>query len=99
MNIAFSDLFGKKLALLLHFRNENGEQAAGLVCGTAFLHEGKMAIHRGNLLPPLSLPLEIVWRAKLVPGEMKDLLKKADYCLQATVAELGLHKGFQSDWH
>jgi hypothetical protein len=90
MNIAYSDLFGKKLALLVWYQNENGDPTAGVMSGTAFLHDGQMAIHRGNLLPPLRIPLDLVWRAKQVPNDLKDILRMADYCIQGTLQELGL---------
>lgn len=90
MNVAFPDLFGKKVALLLWYFNENGESTAGVVSGTAFLHDGNMAIHRGSLLPPLPIPLSLVWRAKQVPSDLKDILKMADYCIQGTLSELDL---------
>lgn len=98
MNIAFSDLFGKKLALLIWYNNENGDTTAGVVSGTAFLHDGQMAIHRGSLLPPLPIPLNMVWRAKHVPNELKDILKMADYCIQGTVRELGLGGRREENW-
>ncbi len=92
MKIAFSDLFGKRLALLIWYNNEAGETTAGIVNGTAFLHDGKMALHRGSLVPPMPIPVNLVWRAKLVPAEMKDILNMADYCIQATAKELELGK-------
>jgi hypothetical protein len=98
MNIAFSDLFGKKLALLIWYNNENGDTTAGVVSGTAFLHDGKMALHRGSLLPPLPIPLAMVWRAKQVPHELKDILKMADYCIPGTVVELGLGSRGENEW-
>lgn len=98
MAVAFSDLYGKKLALLVWYQNNNGEAKAGLVTGTGFLHDGHLAVHRGSILPPLTLPLEMVWRAKAVPGELKDILKGADYCIQGTVRELGLVKPAKGDW-
>lgn len=90
MNVAFPDLFGKKVALLLWYFNDKGESTAGVVSGTAFLHDGNMAIHRGSLLPPLTIPLSLVWRAKQVPSDLKDILKMADYCIQGTLSELDL---------
>jgi hypothetical protein len=98
MNIAFSDLFGKKLALLVWYHNESGETAAAIVSGTAFLHDGQMALHRGSLLPPLPIPLAMVWRAKLVPSDLQDILRMADYCIQGTVAELGLGSKREEEW-
>jgi hypothetical protein len=96
MNIAFSDLFGKKVALLVWYNNESGDVTAGVVSGTAFMHDGHMAIHRGSLLPPMQIPLSLVWRAKRVPSELKDILKMADYCIPGTALELGL--GGMRDW-
>lgn len=98
MNIAFPDFFGKKLALLLWYNNENGEPAAALVTGTAFLHDGQMALHRGCLLPPLPIPLPMVWKAKQVPNDLKDILKMADFCIQGTMHELGLGKQAREEW-
>ena len=98
MNIAFSDLFGKKLALLIWYNNEAGERTAGIVNGTGFLHDGNLALHRGNLVPPMPIPLKLVWRAKVVPHELKDILKMADYCIQASVQELGLLKDQEENW-
>lgn len=92
MKVAFSDLFGKRLALLIWYNNEAGETTAGIINGTAFLHDGNMALHRGNLVPPLPIPLKLIWRAKAVPKEMHDILNMADYCIQGTVQELGLGK-------
>ncbi len=98
MNIAFSDLYGKKIALLIWYHNENGDHAAGLVNGTGFLHDGQMAIHRGSLLPPMPIPLAMVWRAKEVPAELKDILRMADFCIQGTVHELGLLGKREEEW-
>ncbi len=98
MNIAYSDFFGKKLALLLWYNNEKGEAAAALVTGTAFLHDGKMALHRGSLLPPLPIPMTMVWKAKQVPHDLKDILRMADYCIQGTMHELGLGGKPKEDW-
>jgi hypothetical protein len=98
MNIAFSDLFGKKVALLLWYNNESGDATAGVVSGVAFLHDGHMAIHRGSLLPPMQIPLPLVWRAKQVPNELKDILKMADYCIQGTIREMGLTSKSADDW-
>lgn len=98
MNVAFSDLFGKKVALLVWYNNESGDPTAGVVSGTAFLHDGQMAIHRGSLLPPMAIPLQLVWRAKRVPNDLKDILKMADYCIQGTVRELGLASKSHDEW-
>ena len=98
MNIAFSDLFGKKVALLVWYNNEKGETTAGVVSGTAFLHDGHMALHRGSLLPPLQIPLQLVWRAKQVPNDLKDILRMADFCIQGTVKELGLAGKSEESW-
>ncbi len=98
MNVAYSDLFGKKVALLVWYNNESGDQTAGVVSGTAFLHDGQMALHRGSLLPPMAIPLQLVWRAKRVPNELKDILKMADFCIQGTVSELGLWPRPEREW-
>lgn len=98
MNIAFPDLFGKKVALLVWYNNESGESTAGVVSGTAFLHDGQMALHRGSLLPPLTIPLALVWRAKRVPTELKDILKMADFCIPSTLVELGWASKKVEDW-
>lgn len=98
MNIAFSDLFGKKLALLVWYTNENGDPTAGVVSGTAFLHDGHMAIHRGSLLPPIQIPLQLVWRARQVPNDLKDILRMADYCIQGTIRELGMAPRPREEW-
>jgi hypothetical protein len=98
MNIAFPDLFGKKLALLIWYNNERGDTTAGVVCGTAFLHNGHLALHRGSLLPPFPIPLAMVWRAKVVPNELKDILKMADFCIQGTVGELVVSGKNEEEW-
>ena len=98
MKIAFPDLFGKKVALLVWYNNESGDATAGVVSGTAFLHNGQMAIHRGSLLPPLPIPLALIWRAKHVPNDLKDILRMADFCIQGTLQELGMALRKEEDW-
>ncbi|HHG84197.1 MAG TPA: hypothetical protein ENJ82_05550 [Bacteroidetes bacterium] len=90
MNIALSDLYGKKFALLIWYMTEDQETRAATVSGIAFMHKGQLSLHRGNILPPLSIPLQMVWRARCVPEDLKDILHKADYCIQGTITELGL---------
>lgn len=92
MKIAFSDLLGKKLALLIWYYNEAAEPTAAIINGTAFLHEGKMALKRTDLLPPMIIPVPLIWRAKVVPPELHDILKTADFCIQARADELGWGK-------
>lgn len=86
--MALTDLFGKKIALLLWFMNEEFEEITVLVSGVAFLHEGELSLHRGHLLPPFPVPLAVVWRAKQVPEDLKDIVEGADYAIQATMAEV-----------
>ncbi len=88
MRLALTDLYGKKLALLLWYVNQDFEQSAVIVSGVGFLHDGCLSIHRGNLLPPMQIPLFLVWRAQAVPEELKDIVQGADYCIQASMAEL-----------
>lgn len=90
MNIALSDLYGKKLALLLWYTNEDNEATAAVVSGVAFLHNGHLSLHRGNLLPPLRIPLHLVWRARPVPQDLQDIVEQADYCIQGMISELPL---------
>ena len=88
MRLALTDLFGKKLALLLWYVNEEFEQSAVIVSGVGFLHDGCLSIHRGSLLPPMQIPLALVWRAQPVPEDLKDIVKGADFCIQASMAEM-----------
>lgn len=88
MRLALTDLFGKKLALLLWYVDKNFEQSAVIVSGVGFLHDGCLSLHRGHLLPPLQIPLALVWRAQSVPDDLKDIVKGADYCIQASMAEM-----------
>lgn len=90
MNIALSDLYGKKIALLIWYMTEDQETRAAIVTGVAFLHQGQLSLHRGHILPPLTVPLAMVWRARLVPDDLKDILQMADYCIQGTVTEFEL---------
>ncbi|MEM7036680.1 MAG: hypothetical protein AAF570_06845 [Bacteroidota bacterium] len=90
MNIALSDLYGKKLALLIWYMNEDNEASAAIVSGIAFQHNGHLSIHRGNILPPTAVPLHLIWRARPVPEDLKDIVRDADYCIQATIGELGM---------
>jgi hypothetical protein len=91
MSIALTDLYGKKLALLVWFTSEDLEVKAAVVSGVAFMHNGKLSLHRGNILPPLAVPLHLVWQARPVPEDLMDILQQADYCIQGTVAELGMN--------
>ena len=90
MHIALSDLYGKKLTLLLWFINEDYETSTVMLSGTGFMHDGHLSVHRGSLLPPVRIPLNLVWRAREVPEHLKDILAGADYAIQASVAEMGL---------
>ncbi|MEM0999521.1 MAG: hypothetical protein AAGN35_20860 [Bacteroidota bacterium] len=90
MNIALTDLYGKKLALLVWYTTEDSETRAAVVSGIAFMHNGKLSLHRGHVLPPQPVPLRVVWRARRVPEDLQDILEDADYCIQGTVAELGM---------
>lgn len=90
MSIALTDLYGKKLALLLWFLNENMDFTAVVVSGKGFLHNGHFSLHRGSMLPPVRIPLNMIWRAQEVPEHLRDIVNGADYCLQGTIAEFGL---------
>lgn len=92
MNIALPDLYGKRLALLLWFLDEEMETTAAVVSGIAFQSEGFLCLHRGSILPPFRIPLHLVWRATLVPPEVSDILGTADYCIQADMSEMELGK-------
>lgn len=85
---ALTDLYGKKIALLLWFLNEERDTSAVVVRGTAYFQDGALRLHRGSMLPPLPLPLRMVWRATPVPSEYMDILGEVDFCIQGTVAEL-----------
>lgn len=89
MSIPLTDLYGKKLALLLWFLNENMDFTAVVVSGKGFLHDGHFSLHRGPMLPPVRIPLNMVWRAQEVPDHLQDIVNGADYCLQGTIAEFG----------
>lgn len=88
MRLALTDLFGKKLALLLWYLDEDFEQRAVIFSGVGFLHDGCLSLHRGPLLPPLQIPLALVWRAQEVPDDLRDIVKGAAYCIQASMAEM-----------
>jgi len=97
MNIVLTDLYGKKLALLLWFLNEEMETSHVVVTGTGFMHDGHLSLHRGSILPPVRIPLALVWRAQEVPEQARTILNGADYVIRASVAELGasnLTEGF-----
>lgn len=96
MNVALPDLYGKKLALLLWFVDENMDTTAAVVSGIAFQSEGHLCLHRGSILAPVRLPLHLVWRATLVPVEVADILGDADYVIQAEMAELESGMGLAS---
>lgn len=87
---AFSDFYGKKIALLLYFLAENGETSAAIVKGTAYFQDGFLRLHRGNAVAPVPIPLRLVWRAKAVTAEFQDILGDADFVIQATLSELNL---------
>lgn len=89
MSLELTDLYGKKIALLLWFLNENQDFTAVVVSGKGFQHNGNFGLHRGPLLPPISIPLDLLWRAQLVPEHLRDILSGAEYCLEGTIAELG----------
>ncbi len=88
MKLALTDLFGKKLALLLWYIDQDFEERAVIVSGVGFLHDGCLSLHRGHLLPPLRIPLALVWRAQEVPDELKDIVTGAQYLIQASLAEM-----------
>jgi hypothetical protein len=90
MSIALTDLYGKKLALLVWYTSADAEPRAAVVSGVAFMHNGKLSLHRGNILPPLAVPLHLVWQARPVPTDLQNILQHADYCIQGTVKELGI---------
>lgn len=85
---ALTDLYGKKIALLLIFLDENQETAAVIVRGTAYFQDGSLRLHRGAMLPPLAIPLKLVWRAKPVPPEYHEILGDVDFVIQGTPSEL-----------
>jgi hypothetical protein len=85
---ALTDLYGKKIALLLFFLDENQDTSAVIVRGTAYFQDGSLRLHRGATLPPLAIPLKLVWRAKAVPPEYHEILGDVDYCIQGTPSEL-----------
>lgn len=94
---ALTDLYGKKIALLLYFLDENLETSAVIVRGTAYFQDGALRLHRGASLPPLPIPLKLVWRAKPVSADLHEILGDVDYCIQGTHPELtaGLQGGEQ----
>lgn len=83
-----TDFYGKKIALLLHFLNENKEKSAVLVTGTAFFQDGYLRLHRGSSIPPLPIPLKIVWRAIPVKDDIRDIVGDADFLMEGTIAEI-----------
>jgi hypothetical protein len=85
---ALTDLYGKKIALLLWFIDENQETSAVVLRGTAYFQDGALRLHRGSSVPPLPIPLKLVWRAKIVPAEYQEILGDVDYCIQGTPTEL-----------
>jgi hypothetical protein len=85
---ALTDLYGKKIALLLWFLDENQETSAVIVRGTAYFQDGSLHLHRGATLPPLAIPLKLVWRAQPVPNDYHEILGDVAYCIQGTPADL-----------
>jgi hypothetical protein len=78
-------LMGKRLALVLWAKGENGEDDVAMCVGEISKRNGRYLLVRESEQPPVEIRDEWLERIRQVPGDLKEILEGADYQLSLRV--------------
>jgi hypothetical protein len=84
----FTELTGKKLAIVAIGESEKGETEGAVFTGLARWANGHLYLDRGRNQKSFQFPDDVLQRIKPVPAEIADIILEAEYYITMSIGPL-----------